>query len=130
VVVYAKIEGRQREMGRKEFRVKTVPNPVTMVNGQKGGLISQGVLLAQIGVIAEMENFDFDLKFTVTEFTVSAVVQGFVREYTSKSNKFTPDQKSLIKNLSRGNNVYIQDVKAVGPDGSTRSLSTINFKLN
>jgi gliding motility-associated protein GldM len=130
VVVYAKIDGKQREMGRKEFRVKTVPNPVAMVNNQKGGYISQGVLLAQIGVFAEMENFDFDLKFTVTEFTVSAVVQGFVREYTSKSNKFTPDQKSLIKNLSRGNSVYIQDIKAVGPDGSTRSLSTINFKLN
>lgn len=130
VVVYANIEGKKREMGRKEFRVKTVPAPVTMVNNQKGGFINQGVLLAQIGVFAEMENFDFDLKFTVTEFTVSAVVQGFVREYTSKTNKFTPDQKALIKSLSRGNSVYIQDVKAVGPDGSTRNLSTINFKLN
>jgi gliding motility-associated protein GldM len=130
VVVSANIEGKLREMGRKEFRVKTVPNPVAMVNNQKGGAISQGVLLAQLGVSAEMENFDFDLKFTITEFTVSAVVQGFVREYTSKSNRLTPDQKSLIKNLSRGNNVYIQDIKAVGPDGSTRNLSTINFKLN
>jgi gliding motility-associated protein GldM len=130
VVVYANIEGRKREMGRKEFRVKTVPAPVTMVNNQKGGYINQGVLLAQIGVIAEMENFEFDLKFTITEFTVSAVVQGFVREYTSKTNKFTADQKALIKTLSRGNSVYIQDVKAVGPDGSTRNLSTINFKLN
>jgi gliding motility-associated protein GldM len=130
VVVYANIEGKKREMGRKEFRVKTVPSPVTMVNNQKGGFINQGVLLAQIGVFAEMEAFDFDLKFTVTEFTVSAVVQGFVRDYTSKTNKFTVDQKALIKSLSRGNSVYIQDVKAVGPDGSTRSLSTINFKLN
>jgi gliding motility-associated protein GldM len=130
VVVFANIEGKKREMGRKEFRVKTVPAPVTMVNNQKGGFINQGVLLAQIGVFAEMENFDFDLKFTVTEFTVSAVVQGFVREYTSKTNKFTPDQKALIKSLSRGNSVYIQDVKAVGPDGSTRNLSTINLKLN
>jgi gliding motility-associated protein GldM len=130
VIVFANIDGKRREMGRKEFRVKTVPNPVTMVNNQKGGFINQSVLLAQIGVFAEMENFDFDLKFTVTEFTVSAVVQGFVREYTSKTNKFTNDQKALIKSLSRGNSVYIQDVKAIGPDGSTRNLSTINFKLN
>ena len=131
VVVYANIEGQKREMDRKEFRVKTVPDPYAMVNGQKGGAINQSVLLAQIGVVADMgENFDFDLKFTVTEFTVSAVVQGFVREFTSKSNRFTPEQMNLIKNLSRGNNVYIQDIKAIGPDGSTRNLSTIKFKLN
>ncbi|MBN1598037.1 MAG: hypothetical protein JW894_07065 [Bacteroidales bacterium] len=130
VVVYAAIDGVKREMGRKEFRVKTVPNPVAMINNQKGGAINKNVLLAQIGVVAEMENFDFDLKFTITEFTVSAVVQGFVREYTSKSNRLTEEQKGLIRNLSRGNNVYIQDIKAVGPDGSTRRLSTINFKLN
>ena len=117
-------------MDSKEFRVKIVPDPVAKVNGQKGGAISQGLLMAQIGVTAEMENFDFDLKFTITEFTVSAVVQGFVKEYKSKSNKFTPEQKNLIKSLSKGSNVYIQDIKAVGPDGSTRPLSTINFRIN
>jgi len=130
VIVYAKIENARREMGRKEFRVKTVPDPVPKVNGQKGGAIAKNILLAQIGVAAEMENFDFDLKFTITEFTVSAVVQGFVKEYKSNSNKFSPEQKSIIKSMNRGQNVYIQDVKAVGPDGSTRPLSTINFKLN
>ncbi|MBA7527447.1 hypothetical protein ES705_19623 [subsurface metagenome] len=130
VVVYANIEGRRREMGRREFRVKTVPNPVAMVNNQKGGRINKSVLLAQLGVFATMENFDFDLKFTVTEFTVSATVQGFTREFTSKSNRFIQEQMNLIRGLSRGQNVYIQDIKAVGPDGSTRRLSTINFKLN
>ena len=131
VVVYATIDGKRREIGRKEFRVKNVPNPDAKVNNQKGGMINQSVLMAQLGVVADMgEDFDFDLTFTVTEFTVSASVQGFVREFTSKSNRFTSDQKNLIRSLSRGNTVYIQDIKAVGPDGSTRNLSTINFKLN
>jgi gliding motility-associated protein GldM len=130
VIVYAQIDNSKREMGRREFRVKTVPDPVAKVNGQKGGAIAKNILLAQIGVAAEMENFDFDLTFTITEFTVSAVVQGFVKEYKSNSNKFTPEQLSIIKSMNRGQNVYIQDVKAVGPDGSTRPLSTINFKLN
>ncbi len=130
VVVYASIDGKRREMGRREFRVKTVPSPVAMVNNQNGGAITKSILLAQLGVFAEMENFDFDLKFTVTEFTVSATIQGFTREFTSKSNRFTQEQKNLIGNLNRGQNVYIQDIKAVGPDGATRRLSTINFKLN
>jgi gliding motility-associated protein GldM len=130
VVVYATIDNVKREMDRKEFRVKPVPDPVAKVNGQKGGAIAKNILAVQMGVTAEMENFDFDLTFTITEFTVSAVIQGFTKEYTSKSNKFSPDQINIIKNLNRGQNVYIQDIKAVGPDGSTRPLSTINFKLN
>jgi hypothetical protein len=116
--------------GRREFRVKKVPNPVAKINGKTGGAITKAVLLAQIGVAAEMENFDFDLKFTVTEFTVSTTVQGFLQEATSKSYKFTKDQKAIIRNLSRGQRVYIQDIKAVGPDGSTRDLSTIALLLN
>jgi gliding motility-associated protein GldM len=130
VHVFAMIDKVRHDMGQKEFRVKMVPDPVAKVNGQKGGAIAKNVLMAQIGVAAEMENFDFDLTFTITEFTVSAVIQGFVREYKSTSNKFTQEQKNIVNNLSRGQNVYIQDIKAIGPDGSTRPLSTINFKLN
>jgi gliding motility-associated protein GldM len=130
VTVYANIDGEKRLMGRSEFRVRTVPTPVAMVNRQKGGTIKKAVLLAQIGVVAEMENFEFDLKFTITEFTVSATdPRGFTREYTSTSYRFTQEQMNFIRTLNTGRNLYIQDIKAVGPDGSTRPLSTINFKL-
>ena len=43
---------------------------------------------------------------------------------------FNQEVRNLINNLSKGNPVYIQDIKAVGPDGTVRNLSTINFKLN
>lgn len=130
VSVFAMIDKVKHNMGDKEFRVKIVPPPVAMVNGQKGGVMGKNILMAQIGVEAKMEDFDFDLTFTITEFTVSAVIQGFVRDVKINSNKFSPEQKNMINNLSRGQMVYIQDIKAIGPDGSTRPLSTINFKLN
>jgi gliding motility-associated protein GldM len=130
VSVFAVIDKVKHNMGDKEFRVKIVPPPVAMVNAQKGGMMGKNVLMAQIGVEAKMEDFDFDLTFTITEFTVSAVIQGFVRDVKVNSNKFSPEQKNLINNLSRGQMLYIQDIKAIGPDGSTRPLSTINFKLN
>ncbi|QQS49794.1 MAG: gliding motility protein GldM [Bacteroidota bacterium] len=130
VEVYADMGQGKKLVGKKEFRVKKVPNPVAKVNDKTGGAITKSVLLAQIGVAAEMENFDFDLKFTVTEFTVSTTIQGFLQEATSNNYKFTKDQKAIINNLSRGQRVYIQDIKAVGPDGSTRDLSTISFILN
>jgi hypothetical protein len=88
-------------------------------------------MIAQTGVAAVMPpDFEFDLTFTVTEFTVFSVVQGFVKQYTSKNNRFTQEQRNLINTLSKGSPIYIQDIKAVGPDGTIRPLSTINFRLN
>ncbi len=130
VIVSADIDGVKREVDRKEFRVKTVPTPQAMVNNQTGGAINKNVLLAQSGVAAVMENFEFDLTFTVTEFKVLTIVQGFVRDAVSESNRFTQKQKDIIKGLSKGSPLYIQDIKAVGPDGSVRNLQTINFRIN
>lgn len=130
VRVFAKVDGQNKMMGQKEFRVKRVPDPVATINGQKGGGISKNMLLAQVGVAAEMENFDFDLKFRVTEFTVSTTISGFLQEATSKSYKLTKEQKNIIQNLSKGQRVYIQDIEAVGPDGSVRKLPAIALLLN
>ncbi len=130
VIVSAEIDGTKREVDRKEFRVKTVPTPQAMVNNQTGGAINKNVLLAQTGVAAVMENFEFDLTFTVTEFKVLTIVQGFVREAKSENNNFTPRQYEIIRGLSKGSPLYIQDIKAVGPDGGVRNLQTINFKIN
>jgi gliding motility-associated protein GldM len=131
VNVYAEFDGRKKNVGSKEFRVKQVPDPFATVAGRKGGAINKVELMAQTGVAAEMPpDFDFELKFTVTQFTVLSVVQGFVKQYSSRNNRFTDEQKNLINTLSKGSPVYIQDIKAVGPDGSLRDLSTINFRLN
>ncbi|NBC84559.1 MAG: gliding motility protein GldM [Bacteroidetes bacterium] len=129
VRVFAEIDGVRKEMGSKEFRVKTVPDPVAQVNGQDGGVIAKEVMLVQTGVAAVMKDFEFDLKFTVTEFTVSTTLNGFLREATSNNNRFTDEQKGILNGLTSGKTVYIQDIEAVGPSGNPRPLSTINFKI-
>lgn len=111
------------------FRVKTVPDPVAKVAGKKGGIISKEEILKAGKVYVELENFDFDLSFEIAEFTVSAVIDGYVIEYKSTSDKFTKEQEDLIEKLKPEGRVYIQDIKARGPDGALRALSTINFKI-
>jgi gliding motility-associated protein GldM len=131
ISVSAELDGKWSTVGTKEFRVKAVPDPVATINGQKGGMIAKNVLLAQQGVMAAMPpDFDFDLKFNVTSYTVMCIVQGFVQEKPVKGNMFTQEVRNLINNQNKGNSVYVQDIKAVGPDGTIRNLSTINFKLN
>ena len=128
--VFANFEGQRKELGFKEFRVKTVPDPVAMVADRKGGGINKSLLMAATGVQAVMENFDFDLTFNVTEFTVLVVVQSFVTPARSTSARFTEKQKELINSLGKGAPVFIQDIRAVGPDGTVRPLNTISFKIN
>lgn len=131
VSVVADIDGQRREVGTKEFRVKAVPDPFATVAGKKSGGMDKNVLLAQTGVAATMPpDFDFQLSFTVTEFTVLSIIGGFVSDAKATSNRFTEQQKNIIRSLNKGAPLYIQDIKAVGPDGEPRPLAPINFKIN
>jgi gliding motility-associated protein GldM len=130
ITVNAKIDGKDKQVGMMEFRVKNIPDPIAKVAGKKGGGIDKNVLTAQSIVQADLEGFDFDAKFTVTEFTVSALVKGFSQDVTVKAtNKISEKQKDIIRNLNRGEKVYFQDIKAVGPDGKPRDLNTVYFKI-
>lgn len=130
VSVDAQIDNNWRNMGQMEFRVKRVPDPVAKVGGKKGGFIPKGELLVQSIVQADLENFDFQLTYNVTEFTVSANQGGFAQDIISKSNRITQAQQDLIRSLGKGQKVYFLDIKAVGPDGGVRDLSPIVFKIN
>ena len=121
--------GQRRSFRPVTFRVKDVPDPVAKVAGSKGGNIRKSVLQVQRGVIAELEQFDFDIKFTVTSFRVSYNDKGYMIDYDARSNNFTTDQKQLLKRLRKNEQVIIQDIKAVGPDGKTRRLPAIVFKI-
>ena len=123
-------EGKAKSMGQSKFRVKRVPDPVAKVAGKKEGMIPKNLLAAQTGVVADLENFDFDLRFTIKGFTVSATIKGFEQVKASPSNVLTSEQKELINRVDKGQKVYFDEIKAVGPDGSKRSLSPIIFKLN
>ncbi|MCX6259003.1 MAG: gliding motility protein GldM [Bacteroidia bacterium] len=130
ISVNAKIDGKLKEMGKKSFRVKTVPDPMAKVGGQSGGFISKNLLMAQNGVAAEIENFDFEMPFTVSSFLVSTVVKNYYQEYPSPNNKFTDQQLALFKNLRKGDKIYFEDIKAKGPDKTTRSLQPLVFRIN
>lgn len=122
-------DGKRKSMGKMEFRVKNIPDPIGKVAGRKGGAIDKATLAAQMIVNADLENFEFDAKFTVTEFTVSALVRGFNQEEISKSFKITSAQRDIISNLKKGEKVFFDNIKAVGPDGKQRELPTISFKI-
>ncbi len=117
-------------MGVAPFRVKALPDPTVQVAGKKGGKIQKNVFVAQAGVFAVMEDFDFELEFKIIEFTVSTTDRGgYFTGQSTKGNIFTKAQKALMNSLRRGQRVNIEDVKTIGPDGSVRNLAPIVFEI-
>jgi len=130
VTVYAEIGGKRRVVGTSDWRVKQVPPPVAQVGGQSGGDIRKEVLAIQDGVMAVLVDFDFDFKYKVTQFDVqTSGVAGYVSIKKSNSNRFTAEQKDMLKRAKIGTIVYISNIKAIGDDGTTRNLDPIPFKI-
>jgi hypothetical protein len=130
IAVSAKLDGKSVNMGQFKYRVKRVPDPVAMVNGKKGGPINKAELSAATSVNSIMENFDFELYFKVTKFRMTLIKKGKDPvELDSPNNLITPAMKSAISSAGPGAKVYFEYIKASGPDGTTRSLGSVNFVL-
>lgn len=130
VSVFAEIDGRRRNMGVRNFRVRDVPDPIASVRGVTSRIVDRNELAVSLSVEARMpEGFDFDLSFRITEFTVMATVGGFTQTATSNDQLINDQQRRLFEGLRSGQTVNLVDVKAVGPDGRVRSLNDIVYRI-
>jgi hypothetical protein len=117
-------------MGQMPFRVKSVPNPEVQIAGKPGGSISKNQLKTSGGLKAVMKNFDFELEFTITAFTITATFAGFEDIVECNSANFDKKALEFIERLKNGQKVYFEGIKAVGPSGDVRPLPTVSFKIN
>lgn len=113
-----------------EFRVKPLPSPVAVFAGKNTGSVPKNTAAAQTGVYASLPDFDFDLVWNVTGFTVLYTDNRGDFEEQSNSSSLTARQKDLINRLTRGKNLFIKDIKAKGPDGRTIDLNPIILKID
>jgi gliding motility-associated protein GldM len=115
-----------------EFRVKSVPDPTPMVGPSKGGRMQVNVFKAQKGIRAELENFVFEgVTFTVTGYTYYATGAGFPDPGVKpgiRGNSFDQVQ-DLVQRARPGTTVVLDEIKAVGPGGNTRTLPPLTLVL-
>ncbi|MDR1897016.1 MAG: gliding motility protein GldM [Prevotellaceae bacterium] len=131
ISVTATINGEEKNMGTKEFRVKRVPSPTPSLFNISGSNITRSQLSSVQGLVAKMpDDFDFDLKFEIVSFTISAEQGTFTREASSTSSRFTQDQRQLMEKAKVGSRFLILEIKAKGPDGSVRELPPLAYKVN
>jgi len=114
---------------KKHFRTKRVPDPTAKVGGKNGGSVPKSWLMAQKGLMAILENFDYDLSYKIKSFTVLTKDDNYETENPSPSAAFTETQRKQMAKLKSGDTVYIQDIKAIGPDGIERQLGNCIFTI-
>ncbi|MDR1340582.1 MAG: gliding motility protein GldM [Prevotellaceae bacterium] len=112
ISVTATVDGEQKNMGTREFRVKRVPDPVPSLFGIKGESVTRSQLSSVQGVVAKMpDDFDFDLTFDVLSFTLETFQAGYIKMATSNSYRFTEDQRQYMSALKVGSRVIISNIK-------------------
>ncbi|MDE6801580.1 MAG: gliding motility protein GldM [Muribaculaceae bacterium] len=142
VTVTANMNGRPMEMAKTKFRVRKLPDPTPYVTvrdaqgnlerfhgGDRG--ISKSQLLASPGLEAAIDDDLLNIDFKVISFqTVSFDSMGNAMPENSDGASFSARQKAAFQRMRRGQRFYISGVKAVGPDGVTRTLAPIEIIVN
>ena len=113
-----------------------VPDPVPVVNQVAGGNFKASLWRVQIAPQAYLKDFDFEAKFTITSIQFSVLPKGgdYIGPFTINSPsgcRFT-DNSDVAKYMSRakqGDKIFIEAIKAKGPDGQTRTLNSLLFTL-
>ncbi|MGB1031612.1 MAG: GldM family protein [Flavobacteriales bacterium] len=124
-------DGSTQSMGKKEFRVKRIPDPVPKFAGKypTDNTVPKGDLSVAAGIRAEMVNFDFEVDVRVTSFNMIFIRDGNVVEKSSSSYKVTDEMKANIKKVGKGQKVYLEKIKVKMPDGTTRQVANISLKV-
>jgi|GEM_PF-2460079 len=124
-------DGSKKSMPGMKFRVRNTPNPTPYFAGKSAydATILKSDLEAAVGVVAKMEDFDFDPKFEIIEFRVTMIVGGTPIENLILGPEVSSDLKQMLAKAKPGQKIYIEGIKALGPDGSVRSLGALSFKV-
>jgi gliding motility-associated protein GldM len=116
------VEGKAA--GKITYRVKQLPSPMPFVGNLKPGFVSSSSFKAMGGVIAKLEDSEFDAPFEVVSYKVGAESQaGDFIQIENKGARWTGQAASLINGLKPGKSIIITDIIVRDPAGRSRTLS-------
>ena len=115
--LYVNDDGRRKNMGSVEFKVKDVPDPYPKAAGLTKWTVSRAALKGAQMLIAEMKNFPFDrdaLSFAVKSYNIIAYNGSGERLNipTVIGGKFNRDVIAAIENTAPGGTVTFTDIVA------------------
>jgi gliding motility-associated protein GldM len=129
--VYINIAGGGLSM-KREFRAKKIPNPIAkLTNRSIGGAIPAGTMQAQTGLIAELENFDFDARCNIERYVMVYVPRrDDPRQANVNGGAFTDDAKRMVQSAKPGDSYNIMNIRGRCPgDAVARDLGSMSVMV-
>lgn len=115
----------------KPFRIKRIPDPVARLGNAEDGPIPGGTFKAQGGVIAWLDNFDFDARCDITGFELTYVPKR--QDPVPVSNpgaRYIDKAQRLVQLAKPGDMYYFNNVRAKCPgDKATRRINSMVFQI-
>ena len=140
ISVSAKINGSTQSIARKEFRIRSLPQPLAYIsykdqNGSlrvfRKGALSRSFILASTGLKASIDDGILDIPFAVLSFkTFSQDAMGNITPEVSNGASFSARQLEQIRKMNRGTRFYITDIKVKGPDGVEQDVYPMQVTIN
>ncbi len=130
ISVSAKTKDGMKPQGTFKFRVKKIPDPVAKVGGKSGNVDMKKIELSSIGgVVADLPGFDFEAKFVVVSFELTAVVKGVLKSEACSGNSLSSGARQILATAGVNSKIFVENVKAKGPDGSIRNIPGVTIKV-
>lgn len=130
--VSAEVDGKMRQVGRQEYKVRKLPTPIAMWGTIKSGLPTpKQALLAQPSIRASMgQGFAFDgIKYKVTSYQfIFAPKRGEAKVVRGNGPIITGTMKGIIQKARKGDRILVDKIRAVGPGGN-RTLLPIMIEI-
>lgn len=133
---FCTIEVYNRKTGQKvgsaPFRTKRIPDPLASIGGKVDGKVTDGELKIQQGIMAKLENFDFEAKCNIQGFTMICNLprQDASPPITVSGGRFDANVSSWIQKGRAGAIYQFYDIKAMCPgDVTGRKLNGITLTL-
>ena len=127
-----KEDGKLSEIGQRGFRVKNIPNPIPKIGPSSGGDIQKVVLINQKFLRAELDFFDYDVKFNVDSFTICIIRNDtcLYKEISNVGSKLNDKVIAALKEIKKGDFIIFKKIFAKGPDAIERLISPLVLTIS
>jgi len=114
-----------------KMRVKYLPDPTGFIGAKKGGAISSAEFKAIGGLLAKLDNSEFQSPFIVVGYKLAALGGGIssYQEAVNEGARWNGQALAIVGRSTPGTNIFFDNVRVKGKDGRIRELPPMVFNL-